>query len=178
MLDLAGADAEGERTESAVGGGMTVSADDGHPGLGQTELGADDVDDALLGVAHRIDLDTELCTVAAQGLDLGQAHRVGDRTRGGRDVMVLGGQRQLGATHLAAAEPQAVEGLRTGDLVDQVEIDVEDVRLAVGAANHMVRPNLFGQRACHHCLQEMRARTRRPGQARTGLGPQNLRLRQ
>ncbi len=49
VLDLAGADAEGERAEGAVGGGVRVAADDGHAGLGEAELGADDVDDALVG---------------------------------------------------------------------------------------------------------------------------------
>jgi hypothetical protein len=35
VLDLAGADAEGEGAEGAVGGGVRVTADHGHPGLGQ-----------------------------------------------------------------------------------------------------------------------------------------------
>ena len=49
VLDFAGADAEGERAEGSVGGGVRVAADDGHAGLGEAELGADDVDDALVG---------------------------------------------------------------------------------------------------------------------------------
>ena len=35
VLDLAGADAEGERPEGAVGGGVGVAADDGHARLGE-----------------------------------------------------------------------------------------------------------------------------------------------
>ena len=54
VLDLAGADAEGQRAEGAVGGGVAVAADDGHARLGEALLGPDDVDDALAGVAHRV----------------------------------------------------------------------------------------------------------------------------
>ena len=46
VLDLAGADAEGERAEGAVGGGVAVAADDGHARLREPELGPDDVHDA------------------------------------------------------------------------------------------------------------------------------------
>jgi hypothetical protein len=53
VLDLAGADAEGQRTERAVRRRVRVAAHDGHAGLGQTELRADDVHDALVDVAHR-----------------------------------------------------------------------------------------------------------------------------
>ena len=35
VLDLAGADAERQRAEGAVGGGVAVAADDRHAGLGQ-----------------------------------------------------------------------------------------------------------------------------------------------
>ncbi len=47
VLDLAGADAEGQRAERAVRRGVAVAADDGHARLGQPQLRADDVDDAL-----------------------------------------------------------------------------------------------------------------------------------
>ena len=52
MLDLGGADAEGQRAEGAVRRGVAVAADDGHAGLGHALLGADDVDDALADIVH------------------------------------------------------------------------------------------------------------------------------
>ena len=55
VLDLARADAEGQRAEGAVGGGVGVAAHDGHARLGEALLGADDVDDALARVAHRVE---------------------------------------------------------------------------------------------------------------------------
>ncbi len=48
VLDLAGPDPEGERAERAVGRRVRVAADDDHAGLGEAELGADHVHDALL----------------------------------------------------------------------------------------------------------------------------------
>ena len=42
-----GADAEGERAERAVRGGVRVAADESEPGLRDALLGADDVHDAL-----------------------------------------------------------------------------------------------------------------------------------
>ena len=48
VLDLAGADAERQRAEGAMRRGVRVAADDRHARLGQAELRADDVDDALV----------------------------------------------------------------------------------------------------------------------------------
>ena len=63
VLHLAGADAEGERAERAVRGGVAVAADDGHAGLRQPQLGADDVDDALPVAADAVERDAELARV-------------------------------------------------------------------------------------------------------------------
>ena len=68
VLDLARADAEGQRPEGAVGGRVAVAADDGHPGLGDAELGPDDVDDALAIGAQRVQRDAELLAVALERL--------------------------------------------------------------------------------------------------------------
>ena len=94
-----GADAEGDGTEGAVGRGVGVAADDRHAGLGQPELWADDVDDALLDVAERVQPDAELGSVLAQRLDLGAADRVGDGLVDvqRRDVVVLGREGQVRA---------------------------------------------------------------------------------
>ena len=73
VLDLARADAEGERAEGAVRGGVRVAADDRHPRLGQAELGADHVDDAVAAVAERIQAHAELGAVARERLELGLA---------------------------------------------------------------------------------------------------------
>lgn len=43
MLDFRGTDSEGEGTESSVGGGVGVTADDGRSGESETLLGTDDL---------------------------------------------------------------------------------------------------------------------------------------
>src|SRR5437016_4149660 len=52
VFDFAGADAERERAESAVRGSVAVAADDGVAGLRDAQLGADDVNDALVLAVH------------------------------------------------------------------------------------------------------------------------------
>ena len=152
VLDLAGADAEGQRAERAVGGGVGVAAHDGHAGLGEAQLGANHVDDTLVGVAQGVQAHAELLGVLAQGVDLSAARDVRDRLINvdrGR-VVVLGGDRQVGATHLASGEAQALEGLRTRHFVHEVEVDVEQVGGAVLPLGHdVVAPHLFSHRSAH-----------------------------
>ena len=154
VLDLAGADAEGQRPEGAVRGRVAVAADDRHARLGEPELGADDVDDALAGAAQREERDAELGAVALERLDLGGRERVGDAglAADGGDVVVDRGERQVGPAHVAAGQAQAVEGLRRGHLVHEVQVDIQEGRLAVGVrrADLVVVPHLLEQRLAHH----------------------------
>ena len=74
--------------------------------------------------------------------------RVGDRLVdvGRRDVVVLGGDGEVGPAHRAAGQAEPVEGLGRGDLVDEVEVDVEQVGLAVGGVDEVVVPDLLAER--------------------------------
>ena len=78
MFHLAGADAKRQRAESAVGGGVAVAADDGHSRLGQAELRADDVDDALVGAVQAHQADAKLAAVFLELANLLEAHLVGE----------------------------------------------------------------------------------------------------
>ena len=86
--------------------GVRVAADDGHAGLGGAELGADHVDDALLGVLHVEEFDAELGAVFAQRVDLRGGDLVGDDEAvvcgGRRHVVVDGGDVAVGTAELAA----------------------------------------------------------------------------
>jgi hypothetical protein len=78
MLDLGGADAEGQRADAAVAGGVAVAAHDGRAGQRKALFGADDMDDALFAVG-RVDVaDAEFGRVACA------APRVAARFRGRR----------------------------------------------------------------------------------------------
>ena len=129
VLDLGGADPEGERAEGAVGRGVAVAADDRQPRLGEPELGPDHVHDPLAVGADRVDRDPELLAVSLQRLDLDARELVGDQLRRrrpvGGHVVVGGGDRPVGPADLAPLEPQPVERLRRGDLVDEVQVDVD-----------------------------------------------------
>ena len=132
MLNLRRPDAHRDRTERAVGGCVTVAADDRHAGLRQTELRPDDVHDALLDVAHRVQPDAELFAVASQRFDLSARYRIGDRLVDvdRRHVVILGGDRQIRSPDAAARKPQPVERLRAGHLVHEVQVDVDQVGFA------------------------------------------------
>ena len=149
VLDLAGADAERQRAERAVGRRVAVAAHDRHARLGEPLLGADDVHDALARVAHRVEPDAELRAVRARAppsasREIGSA--TGWSMSVGRDVVVHRGDGEVGPAHGAAGQAQAVERLRRRDLVDEVEIDVEEVGLALAAADDVALPHLLAQR--------------------------------
>ena len=149
MLHLGGADAERERAESAVRRRVRVAADDRDPRLGQPELGADHVDDPLAPAAGRVERDAELVAVPPQRVELLLGERVHRRVVAGRDVVVHRRDRQVGAADAPPGEPQALERLRRGDLVDEVKVDVEQVGAALGALDDVALPDLLEQRLRH-----------------------------
>ena len=156
VLDFAGADAEGQRAERAVRGGVAVAADDGHAGLRQAELRADDVDDALLRivqVVQRMPNSRQLLrSVSICCLEIGSA--IGRRAVGRGHVVVGRGDGQFRPADFAAGQPQAFERLRAGDFVDQVQIDVEDRLLARLGMDDVVVPDFLEHRAGREAWQK------------------------
>ena len=130
MLDLGRADAVRECTEGAVRGRMAVTADDGHARLGAPLLGADDMHDTIVDIAHREVLDAVLGDVARQRLELvarfGILHaRKAERLVLGRRVVIGNRKGQLRPAHTAAGNLQAVKRLRGRHLVDEVQVNIE-----------------------------------------------------
>ena len=72
---------------------------------------------------------------------------IGLRAVAGRHVVVGHGQGGVGPAHLAAGQPQALEGLRAGDLVDEVAVDVEEAGAVRLLVDEMRVPDLLEQRA-------------------------------
>ena len=66
MLDLAGADAKGQRAERAMGGGVRVAAHNGHPRQGQPLLRSDDMHDPLPRIGHIIEGEVEISRILNQ----------------------------------------------------------------------------------------------------------------
>ena len=64
------------------------------------------------------------------------------------DVVVLGRDREVRPADARPGEAEPVERLRAGDLVHEVEVDVEQVgRLPLPLAHQVAVPHLLGQRA-------------------------------
>ena len=128
-----------------MGGSVRVSADDGHARLGEAELGADDMDDALVGRLDIVELDAEVGAVLAQGVDLlGGDGVFDDEAVGcGRHVVVDGGHGAVGAAKRPAGNAKAFECLRRRDFVDEVQVDIEERRL-IGRLGYQMRfPDFF-----------------------------------
>ena len=96
----------------------------------------------------------------------------GDRRVVGGDVVVGGRQGAVGAADLAVGEAEAVEGLRRGDLVDEVQVDVDQP-----LADLVVLPDLVEQRArcvtrlCGQLSSSVAVRRR----SRRAVAPRSLR---
>ncbi len=141
VADFGGADAEGEGTERAVRAGVAVAADDGLAGLRGALLGPDDVHDAAARVLQPDQVHAELGAVHFQLAHLPRGRFELDRQAaenlgrvGGRRV-VHRRERAVEPAHLEVAGAQHVERLGRGDLVRQVQVDVQD-RGRVGRLGH------------------------------------------
>ena len=127
MLHFAGADAERQRAERAVRGGVAVAADHGHAGLREAELRSDHVDDALTLAVNPVVRDAELLAVGLELLHLLRGDLVddGERAVGGRNAVIGGREREVRTADLQAALAQAFERLRRRDFMDEVQVDIE-----------------------------------------------------
>ena len=144
VLDFAGADAEGQRAKRAVRGGMAVAAHDGQAGLRDAQLGADDVHDALVAAGHIEQRNAVSRAIPRQRLDL----QAGILVEHGKLAVLRGygmvhdRKGQVGAADFATGGLQAGKGLRRGDLMNQVAVNIDKGGLA-GDFTHQVRlPNL------------------------------------
>ena len=148
MFDLGGADPEGQRTESAMGGGVGITADDGHAGQGETLFRADDMNDALADIIHFQIGNIELGAVCGQCFHLGTAFFIRNAlvTAFGRNVMVRNRQRLAGAADRAARIPQPFECLGAGDFVNHVAIDIEQAGAILLNVDNMRVPDLVKER--------------------------------
>ena len=152
MLHFRSADAEGQRAERAMGGGVAVAADDGGAGQGPALLRADDMDDALARIVHGEIFDAEILARSwpafppARG-DSGSAmpwSRSLVGTLWSATARVSSGRRTL-----RPASAQAFKGLGAGHFMDQMAVDIENGRLARLFLHQMRIPDLVVQRLGH-----------------------------
>src|SRR6185436_8173735 len=127
MLDFAGADAEGQGSERAMGGSMRITAYDGCPWKGKALFRSDHMHDTLTDIIHAEEHDAEVMAIFFQCPDLFCTERISDAHGpvGGRDVVVRYSQRGTRASRSAAGEFEPFKRLRRRYLVDQLTIDIE-----------------------------------------------------
>jgi hypothetical protein len=97
MLDLAGANAEGQRTKRAMGGRVAVTADHGRAGEGETLLRPDDMDNSLSLIAEAKVCDTKVLHVLLECYTLRSGVILLDETcnvfqrfaSGGRNILLF-----------------------------------------------------------------------------------------
>ncbi len=145
VFDFAGADAEGQGTERAVRRGVAVAADDGLARLGNAQLRADDVHDALVFAVHVEQAYASFAAIFFEGveLQLGVLVEDGQGAVGGRNGMVHHGESEIGAADLAAFDAKSREGLRGSAFVNEVAVDINDGRLAGVFANYVGVPDFL-----------------------------------
>ena len=61
------------------------------------------------------------------------------------NVVILGRDRQIGAANRPAVLPKTIKGLRGRDFVHEVQVDVEEIWLAVFGVDDMVVPHLLAE---------------------------------
>ena len=125
---------------------MRIAANDGHAGQGRAVFRADDVDDTLTLVLERvIGQRTGFTDVGVEGFHLQTRDRVFDATLPmiGRRVVIGRGDDRRHPPGLASSQLQPLVGLRTGDFVHQMAINI-DQRRPVGLFMHdMTLPELL-----------------------------------
>src|SRR5436190_22014751 len=133
---------------------MAVATGDGQPRLRESELGADDVHDALTLVADVVERDPEVTDVALERGDHVLRHHdeKGPLALPGRHDVIDGTKRAVRSCHAPAALPERVERLRRGHLVNQMQAN-EELRLSGGKRTNLVQvPDLLEKRFTHGAL--------------------------
>jgi hypothetical protein len=148
VRELAGADAEGERAEPAMGAGVAIAADDQAAGEAEAELGADDMDDALPRLVEVEQPDVAGRRLGPQrrqqippGLD-----RAGPPGRG-RNRMIGRGEGQFGIVdrNIAAFEVEQAAG--AAEVMQQMAIHMQQIGIIADASDDMLVPDFGQQRA-------------------------------
>ena len=148
VFHLARADAERQRAERAVGRRVAVAAHDRRARLGQPLLRPYDVHDPLLGAMQVVERHPKLFAVRGQRLHLLRRDGVrdGQGLIGRGDVVVHRGERLVRPPHLTACETEPLESLGRSHFVDEVEVNIENRRLARAGADDVAIPDLVDHR--------------------------------
>ena len=135
----------------AVRRGMRVATHHGHARQRRTVFRADDMHDALALILERkVGQRADFADIGVQRLDLLTGDRILDPLLPvvGRRIVVGRGHNRTHPPRLAPCQLEPLKGLRTGDFVHQMTIDIDQRRAVRVLANHMAEPQLFVKRLC------------------------------
>ena len=143
-FDLAGANTKGNGSKGTVGGGVAIAADDGHAGLGDSELRSDDVHDAMPFVAQTVHGDFVPLTIGGEGLNLLAGEFLADW-----QVLLDGRHVVVGCCHCIlrtedgqSAVFQSRKCYRTGNLGDEMSVVLKHKGACFVLNQHMGIPDL------------------------------------
>ena len=135
----------GQAAECTVGGGVGIATNNAHAGQCRALLWPDHMHDALALVLDLELQDAELVAVLIQGFHLNPRYRVNNAfnapgTVGGGYVVIR--RRQVGVQPpgLTSGQTKALEGLRRGDFVQQMPVDVNQRGAVIPLFDEMVVP--------------------------------------
>ena len=126
MLDLAGANAKGQRAKRPMRGGMGIPTHNDHARQRQSLLWSDHMDDTLADIVYVENLDAGCPTVLLECLDLPGGHGIfnGFVPVCCWHVMVGHGYRRWGAAYVPAGQLQTLKRLWRSHLMGEVAINI------------------------------------------------------
>src|ERR1700760_421553 len=143
MSKFAGADAECQSAEPAMGTGMAVAADDDAARKCQSKLGADDMNDALSRLIDIEQLNTAgLCLDPKRGKQLLSDLAGTGAAMRRRNRMIRGRESQLGIVNFQAATLEIKQPPRAAEIMQQMAIDVKEVGVLTHTSDDMLVPDL------------------------------------
>ena len=128
---------------------MGVTAHDGHTRQRSAVLGSDHMHDTLPLVLEReVSQRTDFADIAVEGLDLLTGNRILNTHFPMIGWRVVVGRCDDGvhAPRLAPGQLEPFEGLRAGDFVDQMTVDVDQRSAVILDVHHVARPQFFVKR--------------------------------
>ena len=144
MLDFRRADAMGQGTKRAMGGGVAIAANDCGAGEREALLRTDNVDDALALVEFVEILNAEVPGVLCQCFHLNAAFFL-DNALGAvrrRHVVVDNGQGLFRVAHLAPGQAQAFKGLGARHFMNKMAVNIKQRRAILRLMDEMIVPDL------------------------------------
>ena len=152
MLDFRSADAQRHAGECAVRAGMRITADNRHPRQGGAIFRADHMNHALPPVLERkIGQRAGFADIRIERFNLQTRHGVFDTAFPMiRRRIVIGGRHdRRNAPWPASGQFKPLEGLRTGHLMNQMTVDINQRRAVLFFMDDMAFPQFFVQTFRH-----------------------------